>query len=501
MSKKPQPRLTIPVLKGLAQVARNWFTTLSIAPRRPISRTDFLRLSGGTVIAGLSNHAALAGPGPSLPASVAIVRSTINGAVLPGLAGLSYEKSKLSMSFFTAANANLIGCFRRLGTGLLRVGGNSVDKTIWTPNGAAATSGQVSPADVRALAAFLQSTGWQVIYGINLGTGTPAAAAAEAMYAANAFGTSLYGFEIGNECDQYVSKGIRSATYDLSDFIVEWSAYAAAIRQNVPNAPLTGPASAANFASWTVPFASSEAAEIKLLTQHYYRGNGASAASTMSLLLAADPSLLNELSQLQNVAASGRIPNRYRLTEANSFYGGGAPNISNAYGSALWAIDFLLINAQLGSAGVNFHGGGGASYSPIDDTGTAVLEVMPVYYGMLFVDQIAPSPMYGVGVSTSLLLTAYAVAGADGATYLAIVNKDAANTAVTAIDLGASGSSATPLVLSGSALSALTGTTLGGAAIAPDGTWSPSPGQPIAVSGTALTVDVAPASAVLLKIT
>ncbi len=440
-----------------------------------------------------------------MPANVSIVRSTQAGAVVPGLAGLSYEKAQVSTGLFSAADSTLIGCFKLLGSSLLRVGGNSVDQTTWTPGGAGGagySSGIVAPADVTALAAFVNQCGWQIIYGINLAKSTPANAAAEAAFAASAFGSSLYGFEIGNECDLYAGNGLRPSSYTLSDFIAEWSAYANAIRAAVPNAPLTGPAAAGNVANWTVPFAASEASQIRLLTQHYYRANGQSPSSTLALLLAGDPNLPTELQQLQNAAVANHILNGYRLAEANSFYNGGAPNVSDAYGTALWAIDFLLINAQNGSRGVNFHGGGnGPGYTPIATSGNAVAEVRPEYYGMLFVAQIAPGPLYAVNVSTSLLLTAYAVAGNDGATYVAIVNKDATNTAVTAIQLGAPASRAVPLVLAGTGLNATTGTTLGGAPVGNDGSWVPAPAAPVPVSGSTLNVYVPPASAVLLKVT
>jgi hypothetical protein len=189
------------------------------------------------------------------------------------------------------------------------------------------------------------------------------------------------------------------------------------------------------------------------------------------------------------------------MAEANSFYNGGAPNVSDAYGTALWAIDFLLLNAQNASAGVNFHGGGnGTGYTPIADSGGAVVEVRPVYYGMLFVAQIPTGAMYPTTVTTSLLLSAYAIAASNGATYVAIVNKDATNTAVASIALGKSASQAVPLVLAGTGLSATSGTTLGGASVGNNGAWSPLAAAPIVFSGTSLTVNVAPASALLLEI-
>jgi hypothetical protein len=439
--------------------------------------------------------------GPSQTASITLSRSSNAGAVPQALAGLSYEKSKLASGFFNGSNATLIGCFQRLGPSVLRIGGNSVDQTTWTPGGAGSTEGQVAPADVTGLAAFVQNAGWQVIYGINLASNTPAAAAAEASFAAQALGSSLYGFEIGNECDLYAGNGIRTSSYTLAAFESEWSSYASAIRQSVPNAPLTGPASAGNVSSWTVPFASAESATIRLLTQHYYRANGQNAGSTIPFLLAGDPNLPGELAQLQAAANANHIAGGYRIAEANSFYNGGAPNVSDAYGTALWAIDFLLLNAQNGSAGVNFHGGGnGTGYTPIADSGGAVVDVRPVYYGMLFVTQIPPGPMLPVSVATSLELSAYAVAAANGATYVAIVNKDATNTATATIALGANATHAVPLVLAGTGLNATTGTTLGGAGVTNNGGWSPIGTAPIVFSGSSLTVNVAPATALLLEI-
>lgn len=486
-----------------------------------LSRNDFLILSGGALGAGLvgcsggggnpglvvpalipSPASAAAAP-PSVPsntASISVSRSQA-GKLPPTLAGLSYEKSTISANFFTSANASLIGCFARLGASVLRIGGNSVDKTTWAPSGPGSTSGQVAPSDVRALAAFLQSAGWRIIYGINLATNTPASAAAEAAYASSTLGDSLFAFEIGNECDLYSSNGLRPSTYDISDFIAEWSTLASAIRQTVPNAPLSGPASGGwHVATWTAPFASAESSQIEMITQHYYRADGLNANSTMSLLLTPDPGLpigLNALEALANSLSLG-----YRLAECNSFYDGGAPNVSDAFGSALWAADFMLMSAQYGSAGVNFHGGGdGPGYTPIADNNVSVVGLRPVYYGMLFVAQIAPGPMYVVNVTAEVAMTAYAIAGNDGATYVAIINKNPLKEATTTIALGEPASAATALVLSGSGLSATTGTTLGGAAIANDGAWTPTGWHSLPVSGSNLTVRVAAATALLLRIT
>jgi hypothetical protein len=134
---------------------------------------------------------------PSGPMTVAslTVTTLAAGSIGPAFAGLSYEKAALQWSFFSASNVVGISLFQGLGTSVLRLGGSSVDQSVWTPNGAGRTYLQVAPSDVASLAAFIKATGWQCLYGINLGgaaTGatTPALAAAEVAYAVEQFGSS-----------------------------------------------------------------------------------------------------------------------------------------------------------------------------------------------------------------------------------------------------------------------------------------------------------------------
>src|ERR1700722_8724674 len=169
------------------------------------------------------------------------VSSTVTGVIGPGFAGFSYEKGQMANAFFWPQNADAIGLFKLIGPSLLRIGGNSVDKTTWTPSGRGRTSGQVAPSDIDALAGFLKATGWQVLYGTNLATSTPALAAGEIAYAVQSLGSFLYGIEIGNEVDLYHSNGYFPSTWGFSDYLTLWQSFAAAIRQPSPNLPLTGP--------------------------------------------------------------------------------------------------------------------------------------------------------------------------------------------------------------------------------------------------------------------
>ena len=144
-------------------------------PDSSLSRRDLLRSLGLLGLAPLSLKGS-AQPMPSGPLTVATVtvNTTVTGVIGPAFAGFSYEKSQMANSFFSPTNANAIGLFKRVGPSLLRIGGNSVDKTTWVANGAGRKSGQVAPSDIDALAGFLKATGWQVLYGTNLGTSTPA---------------------------------------------------------------------------------------------------------------------------------------------------------------------------------------------------------------------------------------------------------------------------------------------------------------------------------------
>jgi hypothetical protein len=466
-------------------------------PRRDV----LARIAGCVLLPGLAacaDHDVTNATAALRPAdgtmTIVIDQGTGGAPIGPGYAGLSYEKSSLGTGFFTASNRALVRLFRRFGTSLLRVGGNSVDRISWRDRA-------IGPDDIDALASFLRATGWSVLYGINLATNTPDRAAEEAASVARSLGRHLYAFEIGNEPDAYASNGLRPPSYTYGDFINEWTAFAGAVRQAVPRARLTGPASAWHETSWTVPFARDEGAQIILLTQHYYRANGLSPQSTLALLLDGDPALPGLLGPLRTASLAAGIKDGYRLTEANSFYDGGAPHISNTFGTALWAIDFLFANARLGSSGVNFHGGGASpGYTPIADNGRSVIEVRPEYYGMLLFSFMGDGRLQSLSQSPSeLAVSAYAVTG-HGRTCVMLVNKEPSAKIAVEIVPGMRAEAVQMMTLSAPALSSVSGIALNGAPIKPDGSWRPRLSATASVSSGRVNVALDPVSAVLLRI-
>jgi hypothetical protein len=444
--------------------------------------------------------------GPSVTATIKVDPAAKLGAVGPAFVGLSYEKSHLQAALFRGDNAAAVAMFDLLGPGILRVGGNSVDSTVWQtydagpPSPEAGAPTVITAADVDGLAAFAKAAGWQVLYGVNMKISPSGVAADEAAYASTSLGSSLYGFEIGNECDLYTSVASSPGAWTYNTFTADWNAFEAAMHAVAPTAPFTGPASANHETTWTVPFAKKEAPSIRLLTQHYYVANGQSDASTIDFLLQPHPALVTDLQELADAAASNAIADGYRLSECNSFYNGGAPNISDAFGTALWAIDFLFTNAEYGSSGVNFHGGGnGTGYTPIADQNGEVVGARPIFYGMLLFAKVGQGTVLATsGVPATINFSAYAVSSAGSTTTVVLNNKDRATTVHATVDVGATIASATAILLRGPSLDATTGVTLADAAIAPDGGFAPSPPTALPTAGKTFTIDVPPASAALV---
>jgi hypothetical protein len=485
--------------------------------------------SGGTGGTGGDGGSSNAQPTPSGPLTAASlsVTATSAGSIGSAFAGLSYEKSTLYENpyLFTGINVDLVALFKLIGPSILRIGGNSVDRNVWTPTGAGQTAGQIAPSDVNALAAFVKAAGWQCLYGVNLGGAgpvpytsgsivaatTPTLAAEEIAYVYQAFGSSLFGFEIGNECDLYGSSYFSGATWNLSTFEALWTQFRSAIVAQTPAVAslCTGPADAGSESSWTVPFGQyATKSDISLLTQHYYRGNGQSAGSTAANLVTPDTSLVSDLQTLNTGAKGIGVP--FRISECNSYYNGGADGVSDAYCSSLWIIDYLFDCALNGAVGANFHGGGNSDgYTPIADSGGAVVEARPEYYGILLFTLAGQGALYTTSLSGigSLNITAYALKTSSGGINVIVVNKDSAQNLQLTVQLPQSATSATLLEMtqltagaSGPSLSATSGVTIQGASVGANASFSPGAAYVLSTSGTELTCYVPYLSAVLIQV-
>jgi hypothetical protein len=441
--------------------------------------------------------------GPVVQGSLSVM-GTVIGSIPSRFAGLSYEKLAMSYGYFHASNHNLIALFRRLGAGVLRVGGGAVDRLLWTSS-STGTHAEISSTNVKDLAGFLQATGWLCLYAINLATSTPALAAEECGFAASVLGSNLLGIEIGNEPDEYgVAGNYFAGNWTFQDFLSRWDLFRSAILQATPHVPITGPATGGgnHISTWTLPFGQAVTpSELTLLTQHYYRASGASSTSTGPFLVSPDSQLTTDLTALSAGAQQLGIP--YRLSECNSFSNGGAAGVSNSYASSLWVIDFLFNAALGGATGVNMHGGGNSpGYTPIADDSGAVIEARPEYYGLLLFTLAGPGTLLETQLSAGNVdVTAYALRTANGGLNLMLVNKDIVQNLTLTIQTNQRIETATAQTMTGPSLSATSGVTIQGATVSKDGSFAPASPVTLTASASQTTCYIPALSATLICIT
>jgi hypothetical protein len=488
-----------------------------------LAATSLLSGCGASVFSDVASSATKQVANPQPPPTGAItaasmtIAATAAGSFARDFVGLAYEKQTLYLPLFTAANSDLIGLFRRLGKSLLRIGGDSVDENVWTPEGKGQTPGQIAPSDVEALAAFLKSTGWTCIYGINLGgsaTGatTPALAAAEVAYVSQVLGSSLAGIEIGNECENYRDAGsFYQFNWTVEMFENLWTEYHDAIIAETPNVAFVGPAAGSNVAGWTIPWGESVTkSKFGLLTQHYYRGPGTASTATVENLISTDTALAAELALLKDGAESIGVP--FRVAECNSYWEGGTANVSNAYASSLWAIDMIFQCALGGATGVNFQGGDHSNYTPIEDNFGPIVGPRPIFYGLLMAAMAGEGTLLSSELNAGLLnVTGYAVKNTSGGMSVVIVNKDAAQNLDLSIALPSSDRAMASATLqemsqlstdaSCPSLSGTSGVTIQGGSVATDGTFDPRAAYDLRVAGGQLSCYVPALSAVLIQLT
>jgi hypothetical protein len=433
------------------------------------------------------------------------INSTQPGIYIPNnFTGLSYEPAALPQSWmFRPDNILLQNFIKQLGDrGVLRIGGNYVEKTYWIEGKPkSATQRQIiTQNDINNLFNFVRMIGWKVILGLNLGDSKPEIAALQAEYVAHVAGDRLLSFEIGNEPDLYSLNGLRPETYNYNDFNKEFTAYFTAIRNRVANAPISGPGTAQVYKTWAVPFASDAAAQIYLLTQHYYRmGPPTNASVTISNLLSRDERLEKVAQNLREVTQ--HRGKRYRITECNSVFHGGKSGVSNVFAAALWGLDFMFTLAQNGAAGVNFHGGGEGLYSPFAIHWDGKCSARPLYYGMLLFKLASQGRLLPVTISeTNINLKVYAVLTNNNKVLLTLINKDQTHNAQVLVNCDRQLHGASALRLTAPSLHSTSDITLGGSSVESDGSWKPRLSETIQISGNHCSISVPASNAILITL-
>lgn len=483
-------------------------------------RRQFLELS--LLASGASLCKAYGIDKPSTSLRLTINPRSVGYTIGPDFTGLSYETQQLGdPTFFSPDNTDLISFVRGLGaSGVLRIGGNSSEYCYWTPkptqadlDAVAANGGnaigpstgkhpdavrKITPQAVRNLSGFVDATGWKLIYGLNMGTGTAEDAADEAAYVMNLFGSKLIAFQLCNEPDLFHQNGIRKAGYNFADFAQEWQHFYEVIRKRVPNAPFSGPDTAFNN-EWLAPFAKQFKSEIQFLSQHYYaEGPPTDPSMTIERLLRPNPKLVQQFDGMQTTCRESGLP--FRMTETNSCYSAGKKGVSNTFASALWGAELMYQLASVGGIGINFHGGGYGWYTPIAGLPKQGFEARPLYYGMLLFAQAGAGQLVESKLSQPQpdgAIAAYSLK-TDAGLKTVLFNKSPNAGASLTIDPGQRVRSAKVLQLSGPSLDATSGVTLGGVAVNAQAKWSAAAQASVAGRQGHFLVELPPASAALV---
>jgi hypothetical protein len=422
--------------------------------------------------------------------------------------GLSFETLTLlphddgSPAYFTPDNRQLIQLFHTLGIRSLRIGGNTAD----TPSIPIPTESEIVP-----LFQFAKLADAKVIYTLRLRESSIPQVVETAKYLMDHYATQIDCLAIGNEPNIYEKEFPKYAS--------DQRAYSSAVLAAVPNVRFCGPGT--NI-SGTGPWANGYITEfghspqLLWLTQHSYPGGAGGkvtdpqAGITQMLSITFEQRYLNYYKAFVPAAQAANI--RYRIEETNSFYNGGAKDVSNTFASSLWALDFLYFWLSHGSSGVNFHTGETVAaadhqtpcwYATFWTHPDGNLDVHPIAYAMKAFDLASHGALLSPKIDGAPdTLKIYATRDATQTIYLTIINKQIDPNqppAIVAPSLPTPYRRISALTLAAPGLSSTSAVTLGGTSITKGGEWRGT-WQPVPSSGQSLQVKVPSGSAILLKI-
>ncbi len=435
---------------------------------------------------------------PPTPMTLTITNSP--GYSIPDdFSGLSWEigqqlpnEDRVIGNIFNPGNTQLITLFQNMNLHHLRIGAGTVDNTNYA---------MLSDSDIDNLFGFVQAAGLKVIYdGLRLLNGNANTDAITAQYVWQNYGSMVDQFAIGNEPDEY---GWSYATY-----LSTWTSFYDTISPVVPGATFAAPESAGT--SWNASFASSEdgSGRVAIFTTHAYWGGQptVTADEAVSNMLSArwiNTLYQNEVNADSTVTADG-YP--YRFTEMNDYLTG-VTNASNAFASALWALDVLHWWAAQGCSGINFHNNEWIPTDTVTLDGNGNFQINPKAYGLRAWDLGGHGRVEPVTISNpnGLNLTAYAVADPANL-YVTLINKEYGSgerNAAVALQLNGfeqGSASAMYLTVASGNVEATNGVTLGGASITNNTLWQGQWTALGAVTNGQFTVTVPAASAAVVRL-
>ncbi len=246
-------------------------------------------------------------------------------------------------NLFSGTNTQLITLFKNAGIHHLRLGATG-----------SASSGvkNLSHDDIDALFAFAKATDIKVLYSLHYLDGP-----ATAKYVWEKYRPYVDCFAFDNEPDNRLEGGSGAAS--RQDYFAIWRDFAQAVLEAAPGAKFAGPDAAGRTLVRRFVAEQKDSGVLALVTQHTYIGGnprkkGIDLAQAIENMLSRAwvtnnyPQLYHSV--LEPVQRRG-LP--FRLTELDDHVRG-VTNASDAFVSALWALDCMHWWAAHGARGVNF---------------------------------------------------------------------------------------------------------------------------------------------------
>ena len=376
---------------------------------------------------------------------VTVGPAAASGPIAPGFLGFSFEYPTVE-AYAGRDPAAVDPVLERLIANLtpdpvIRIGGQSADWSWWPVAGMARPRGVSITLDrrwLRVTRTLAQELGARLILDVNMEANSARVARAEGRAFLDGFGAGLIqALELGNEPELY---GIfnwgpsgrlgRPRPYDFSGAVRDFSRLSAGL----PPLPLAGPAM--GIPDWFKHLGRFLAAEprVRVATLHRYPLQACyltppdPAYPTLGHLFSprASRGLANSVAPYATLSHYRGV--QLRVDEMNSAACRGAPGISDAFASALWATDALFEMARVGVDGVNIHTLPGSVYQPFSfrrSRGRWQASVHPLYYGLLLFAQAAPegSRLLKIRGALSTGLKAWATQTGDGAVRVVLINE------------------------------------------------------------------------------
>jgi hypothetical protein len=402
-------------------------------------------------------------------------------------------------NLFSGTNAQLITLFKNAGLHHLRLGATGTPGS-GTPN--------LSHEDIDSLFAFAKATGIKVIYSLHFQDGV-----STARYVWENYRTNLDYFAFDNEPDGRLNDDAKAQAAGKQSYFESWKEFARSVTDAVPGAKFAGPDAAGRTLVARFVKAEKDCGCLALVTQHTYVGGNSKKkkfdiARAVQDMLSADwvinkyPELYRTV--LKPVAKEEGLP--FRITELDD-YVHGVTNGSDAYVSALWAVDVMHWWARHGAEGINFQNSEWLPTDTFHPDASGNWQMNPKAYGIRAFDlgshgQVEPVKLQN---DAGLNLTAYAV-GDGSHVFVTLINKEhgaSAREATVQIipdGLAATGAEAMFLKAASGDPAATNGITLGGGTITNNAPWHGEWTRLKLAENSACAVTVAPASAAIVKI-